>query len=285
MKTITLLCSLLIGSTVMAQDIAIYDNFNAFETAVNANCTGTDLTFENFNGGPASVMGCATTIPDDENTCYPEGELEEGFLAYGGVEGVGMISVPAGSTFGNQIPVIAPNNSETSIIIELSGGVSAIAVDIYNLIPQTDEQTEIRFFDDNDMMIGSETISTPNDEETFFGAISNNSIARVEIEGISDSGNAIGNLYFGASDCNILSTPDNLISKITLSPNPASDIVNVSNASGLNIETVALYDALGKKVNVQLVNNQLNIANLAKGIYLMTIKTDRGVITKKVIKN
>jgi uncharacterized membrane protein (UPF0136 family) len=41
---------------------------------------------------------------------------------------------------------------------------------------------------------------------------------------------------------------------------------------------------LGKKSNVSLVNGQINISDLAVGLYLLNVETTNGTLTQKVIK-
>lgn len=65
-------------------------------------------------------------------------------------------------------------------------------------------------------------------------------------------------------------------------PNPASDVVNVNAAAQIN--DIELYNIAGQKVSTFNVNNtsaQINVAELANGIYFLKINTENGMVTKK----
>jgi len=71
-------------------------------------------------------------------------------------------------------------------------------------------------------------------------------------------------------------------SKIEVYPNPATDFVNIVNAINSNIQ---LYDVLGNLIatdNVTNNNYSLNVANLAKGTYVLKITNGEGTISKKI---
>ncbi|TYA59315.1 T9SS type A sorting domain-containing protein [Formosa maritima] len=70
---------------------------------------------------------------------------------------------------------------------------------------------------------------------------------------------------------------------IKIFPNPVSETLYIS--TDQQIETVTLYDLLGKQVLLAKKVNQIEVRNLKSGIYLLKIKTDRSKITKKIIIN
>ena len=73
---------------------------------------------------------------------------------------------------------------------------------------------------------------------------------------------------------------------LTISPNPAKDFVNIiSNEGKLNIH---FYDAAGKRVSTQVLNNsgRFSIANLAKGVYVVVAeKNGKTLETQRIIKD
>jgi hypothetical protein len=71
---------------------------------------------------------------------------------------------------------------------------------------------------------------------------------------------------------------------IKIYPNPATDNLTIQSAK--TITAIQFYNMNGQLVyeEFNLTNNQLNIASLTKGIYMVKISTDDGVITKKLIK-
>jgi uncharacterized delta-60 repeat protein len=83
-----------------------------------------------------------------------------------------------------------------------------------------------------------------------------------------------------------LSLNDNSINKkISLYPNPTTGIVTVSNQENLTIDKIEILDILGKIVSVKTYNtSQVDISNVAKGIYIFKIYSGETVFQKKIIK-
>jgi hypothetical protein len=80
-----------------------------------------------------------------------------------------------------------------------------------------------------------------------------------------------------------------LSSELSVFPNPASNVINVANASSSLINGVEVVDINGRTVKTVkfdgVAEAQINISDLASGMYIMNISTDKGVATKKVVKN
>lgn len=78
----------------------------------------------------------------------------------------------------------------------------------------------------------------------------------------------------------ISETPANL--SLLLYPNPTTNYINIkTNDAILKAE---LYNIQGQKVNASFSNNKVDIQNISNGIYFLKLKTDKGTITKKIIK-
>lgn len=82
---------------------------------------------------------------------------------------------------------------------------------------------------------------------------------------------------------------ENLISKLSVFPNPANDVVNVTNNENILVNGVEVVDLNGRTVKTAkfdgVANAQINVADLASGIYMMTVSSDKGTMTKKIVKN
>lgn len=67
-------------------------------------------------------------------------------------------------------------------------------------------------------------------------------------------------------------------SKFTVFPNPATNVVNITNAENMLVSQVTVYDVAGKQLSTQTYNNkteiQLNVENLASGTYLLHLQTN-----------
>jgi len=54
--------------------------------------------------------------------------------------------------------------------------------------------------------------------------------------------------------------------------------------SELTIKKVEILDITGKALSTHSTNT-INVSNLPQGVYLAKIYTDKGIVTKRVIKN
>lgn len=110
------------------------------------------------------------------------------------------------------------------------------------------------------------------------------------------SHNLAGNLKIKIDNINIsaiknaptASTENFISNKFNIYPNPAKDIVNITNSENLGVEIIKIYDTNGKLINTKMFNKesnvQLDISNYAVGTYLLHISTTNGTAVKKVIK-
>lgn len=73
---------------------------------------------------------------------------------------------------------------------------------------------------------------------------------------------------------------------LTLSPNPALSLVKIESSSP--IETISLYNSVGQKLEVELTLNgntaHVNVAELPKGIYVVEISTENGLVKERFVK-
>ena len=71
---------------------------------------------------------------------------------------------------------------------------------------------------------------------------------------------------------------------IQLYPNPVKDILSIK-SEAIVISKVAIYSVLGKKIKEVKSNfESIGISNLSKGLYIIRIFSDKGSITKRIIK-
>ncbi|WP_312823121.1 T9SS type A sorting domain-containing protein [Epilithonimonas sp.] len=84
-------------------------------------------------------------------------------------------------------------------------------------------------------------------------------------------------------DMDQLSVSDINKTQVNIFPNPTTDFINIK--SDEKIKSVKLYKVSGSLVKTE--NNEfsrINVSNLPKGNYLISIETDSGIETKKIIK-
>ncbi len=82
----------------------------------------------------------------------------------------------------------------------------------------------------------------------------------------------------------VLSVSENLKSQVSVYPVPSSDVINIKVPSTIEISDVIVYDLLGKNTGIVYNNGQIDISNLNRGVYMLTVKTAQGSITKKIVK-
>jgi hypothetical protein len=72
----------------------------------------------------------------------------------------------------------------------------------------------------------------------------------------------------------------------TMFPNPAKNIVNIKCETVIGNIQATITDLMGKKIKLQALsigNNSIDITNLAKGFYLITVASETGSKTQKLI--
>src|SRR5690606_2898816 len=118
-------------------------------------------------------------------------------------------------------------------------------------------------------------------EGIYFGAGNLNSASVVKYDNIKLSALQTLPSY-------ILSTNEQLAAKFNLYPNPATNVVNITNSESRLVNQVAVYDVTGKLISTQSFNEQteiqLNIENLTSGTYLLHLQTNEGAAVKKLVK-
>ena len=82
---------------------------------------------------------------------------------------------------------------------------------------------------------------------------------------------------------NLSSNDFDAISGLKIYPNPAKTLLNISSDS-FEAKTVAIYNVLGKVVlSTNVTNAPINVANLAKGIYVVKVTEEGKTATRKLV--
>jgi uncharacterized delta-60 repeat protein len=74
-----------------------------------------------------------------------------------------------------------------------------------------------------------------------------------------------------------------LNNSVSVWPNPVNDVLNVSSIDNLEILSVKIYDLQGKLI-IDSNKDSINTDGLSPGLYLANIFTEKGMLTKKIIK-
>lgn len=76
-----------------------------------------------------------------------------------------------------------------------------------------------------------------------------------------------------------------LSNKLIISPNPASDFLNINFKIEENINSIRISDLTGKVIlKTNESNTSINIGHLQTGFYFVTVSTENGITTRKFIK-
>ncbi|MBS1651667.1 MAG: T9SS type A sorting domain-containing protein [Bacteroidetes bacterium] len=70
---------------------------------------------------------------------------------------------------------------------------------------------------------------------------------------------------------------------INIYPNPTSGNVNI--VSSTEITKIIVYNYLGQEISVAKTSNNIELENLARGIYFIQVHTPKGIINKRIEKN
>ena len=105
-----------------------------------------------------------------------------------------------------------------------------------------------------------------------------------------DSNNCISDdatVMITVDPCTIIS---DILSSLDVYPNPSDGVVNIEfNTHDLSAVEISIFNVLGEEIyfSNEILNGEftttINLSSQSKGVYLIKIKTDRGVINRKLI--
>lgn len=130
------------------------------------------------------------------------------------------------------------------------------------------------------------------------GAAPGLDVKELDILGVAGTANAVSstgmldNFLVRASATDTLlqnDTFDLATTNFSVSPNPANDFITVSNSENIFVNAISITDLNGRVVKQNsfsnLSNVQVNVSDLSSGVYMLNISSDKGSVTKKIIKN
>ncbi|MEC3905817.1 YDG domain-containing protein [Tamlana sp. 2201CG12-4] len=133
------------------------------------------------------------------------------------------------------------------------------------------------------VLLGGSPVFTFASSEIGFGIIING--AGYVISG-ADSGNySLTQPVLSADITSVLGLEDASLNKlISLYPNPVNNLLHIK-SNKPNILEVTLLDVLGKSIkNIILKNDTVDFSGINSGMYLLKIKTEHGLIVKRIIR-
>ncbi|MNX72772.1 hypothetical protein D3C86_1041400 [compost metagenome] len=134
--------------------------------------------------------------------------------------------------------------------------------------------TEVKYYIDNTLLRTGATTITESMQQFRFAHDNYGGFAYVD-------NIVITNLALGTSE--------QIASKFSVYPNPSNNLVNIANDSNILLNAITITDLNGRTVKSVKLDNvneaQINISDLASGVYTMNISSDQGSAVKKIIKN
>ena len=277
--------STVVNPTVATNAASSVGQTNATLNAIITNPDGVTVTAKGFEwkatmGGtyaPIAGTGTGNTFTADLTGLTPNtGYSFKAFITYNGTTVYGSEMTFTTLDQGQQT-CPAPTNVAASNITENSADISWTQPD------NTANSWDVQYKESG--ASAWNTVTTSNNPHTLTGLTANTSydvqvIAHCTNGQTSDPSATITLTTVGINDY----TLDN---SVTVYPNPTTGVVQIKNEEW-RMENMEVYDAYGKMLNVMSVNDHtanLDLGGYAKGTYFVRVTTERGVVTKRVVKN
>jgi polyhydroxybutyrate depolymerase len=71
---------------------------------------------------------------------------------------------------------------------------------------------------------------------------------------------------------------------IHIFPNPTNGLIHIESNNQFEFFEITLYNALGETIKINLSNESIDLSDISSGIYFLSIRTSKGMITKKIMK-
>ncbi len=85
------------------------------------------------------------------------------------------------------------------------------------------------------------------------------------------------------AQCDLAITEADFFEDLSFFPNPVSSTLNIKISENISFEKAKVYSTLGELI-LETSEKQINLENLSAGIYFVEVVTDKGSVTKKIVK-
>lgn len=90
--------------------------------------------------------------------------------------------------------------------------------------------------------------------------------------------------FYESEDSVLAVSENNQKAKISVYPNPTTNFVTIKNIEGV-VEDITIGDLNGKTVrHIKSTDRKIDLQGLPNGVYLLKIKTDKGLLFEKILK-
>ena len=135
---------------------------------------------------------------------------------------------------------------------------------------------------------GSGTTYTADITPSAAGSVTVNINADVATDA-SGNGNTAASQFSIMYD-NLLNIDDEILANgLTIYPIPSNHVINISGATNLTLKRAEIFDIQGKlilsqKLDMGSITNTIDISSIRSGLYLITVYSEKGIATKRIIK-
>lgn len=136
--------------------------------------------------------------------------------------------------------------------------------------------------------------NTTNSIITEFNVLNNTTNLCIQVDNETDATNGTGSYASWQKDvssqysesCTALGIlQEELISSILIYPNPTKAFIKIKIHNNLQVSKVFIFDALGKEILKSSKDfSTIDVSKFSSGTYFLKINTDKGSVTKKIIK-
>ena len=139
---------------------------------------------------------------------------------------------------------------------------------------------------------GSITSATSTTNSYTITGLEQNTTYQIQVQANCGDGNLSGWSEAISVTTLIDAIPEYLLNSVILYPNPANDVVNVEcTMNNVQLKGIEVIDVYGKVVrtvvganNYSPLQTQINVSDLATGMYFVRVTTEEGVVTKQFVK-
>ena len=100
---------------------------------------------------------------------------------------------------------------------------------------------------------------------------------------IQNNNNGCNSIPEVEAQCQLNISETDFSKNLSVFPNPVSSILNIKTSENISFEKAKVYSTLGKLI-LETSEKQINLETLSSGIYFVEVFTDRGSVTKKIVK-
>ena len=194
-----------------------------------------------------------------------------------------------GTEYGYAQMNVTTNYTTTPELFNIPAGSSVISCDntagggsTSNVYYIARQGTSTGYDSVSDWMAGQTNSGSTRPFWTFSGTLEKN--VPDALSGYTLEATTFGGPNFDPTD-DALSIDEVFTSVLEVYPNPASTTITIKTSNETQIDSVELYNILGLRVlnKSNLINDSINVSEMASGVYLLKVNSGTNSVTKRVV--